>query len=109
MTSSKISNILKTYYGISDSLNRWIKLPQISIIHLEQEANLYTDLDELYYFDSKDNSLSISKNSKYKNLENIESSYNAYPVHIKIASDRITGFISTVSMGPSGVYLNRPF
>ena len=110
MTISKISTILNKYYGISNSTNRWIKLPQISTIFLDQEANIFLDnKTQIFYFNSHDETLNISQNLKYNDLESLESSVTSYPVHIKIDASKINGFISTTELGPYGTYLNRPF
>ena len=111
MTPTKIKMILEEKYGISNSFDRWLKLPQISVIHLNQDANIYINDNSLYYFNSDENTLCISTSYFHKNLKDsdINSSFNSYTVSTRFTLDSITGFIATVVAGPYGTYINRRF
>ena len=105
----KIETVLETIYGISSPMNIWLKLPQISIIYLDQDANIYLSDNQLFYFDTEEDSLLISEDNSYVNLETVETAKSSYPVHTKFTLGSIGGFISSSIMGPSGIYLKRRF
>lgn len=111
MTPTKIKKILETFYGISNPFDRWLKLPQISIIHLAQDANIYLDNDSLYYFSSATEELFISTRYSHVNLtnENINPSLDSYSITNRFQLKSIAGFISTSVSGPYGTYINRRF
>ena len=105
MEKSKIEKFL----GIS--YDKWLKLPQISIIHLDQDANIYINENCLFYFNSTDNTLNLAQNYRYINIDtsNLGSDINTFPITSRFSLDRVTGFISTVESGPYGTYINRRF
>lgn len=109
MTAAKIKKILESSYGISSPLNCWLKLPNIEIIYLNQDANLYLKNSELYYFDSLTNMMYISKNLPYIELDpnDIKETLKSYPISVRIDMSKIAGFISTVKYNGSGLYLNK--
>ena len=103
-----IKKILSDYYSVPT--DQWVRLtPNITVIYLDQDANLYTDEDELYYFDSSTNVLSISKRYGYSTLTEIKPAYGSYKPYIYVDMNKITGFVSTSVMGPSGTYFERPY
>lgn len=102
-----VSKILDSYYGVP--VNQWTRLSDIiTVISLDQEANIYTDPDELYYFNTSTNILSISKNYKYHLLTKIEAQ-GSYKPYIYIDMNKISGFISTSVIGPYGTIMERPY
>lgn len=108
MTVQKISTILNEYYGISNSQNKWIRLPQISTIFLDQEANIFLDKNQIFYFDSKTESLFISDHHNLnENIDTLKLTDIKYKTQVSM--DKICGFISTTMLGPCGVYINKPF
>ena len=109
MTSEKIKTILEEYYGISEPLNCWLKLPQISVIYLHCDPKIYIDETELYYFDSSKKMLYVSKSERYRNLgvNDVTEELSAYPVHTKYAMDTIAGFIQTSEVGPYGTLITK--
>ena len=112
MTAKKIKKILTDTYGISNPMDSWIKLSGIfSIIYLSQDTNIYINDDELYYFDSADEALYISKSNSYKKLtaDEIKDSLMTYPISMKTGFDCIGGFINTSASSISGIYLTRKF
>lgn len=111
MDKKKIEMILSDIYGISDPFDRWIKLPQISIIYLDQDANIYVNENCIFYFNSEDMTLNLSQSYKYKNMsaEDIKSSLDEYNITSRFTLSMVTGFINTVTSGPYGTYINRRF
>ena len=110
MTSSKIETLLEEYYGMSNPLNKWLRFREISIIYLSQDANIYIGEDQIFYFDTSDNSLNISENDSYKDIDlDGKTSIDDFPVHTKLPIDTIAGFISTSVMSPYGAYITKRF
>lgn len=111
MNKTKIQTVLSEVYGITDPLNRWIKLPQISVIYLDQDANIYVNENCLFYFNSNDNTLNLAQNYVYKNLssQDIKSSLDSYLITSRFDLNKVAGFINTVVSGPYGTYINRRF
>lgn len=102
-----IASVLSDYYDLP--VNQWIKISQIiTAIYLDQDANIYTDDCELYYFDTTTNLLSISRNFKYKKLTKIEPK-GSYKPYIYVDMSKITGFVGTSVLGPYGTMIERPF
>ena len=110
MTSNKIKTILEEYYGISSPFNKWIRFKDITIIYLAQDANIFIGDDQIFYFDTSDNTLNISENSKYISMDlSGKTELDDFPVHTKLSIDAIAGFISTSTRGPYGAYLTKKF
>ena len=105
MEKSKIEKFLGITY------DKWLKLPQISIIHLDQDANIYINENSLFYFSSEDNTLNLAQNYKYINIDvtNLGNDIAAFPITSRFSLDKVSGFISTVEAGPYGTYINRRF
>ena len=104
-----VATVLSTYYGIES--NKWVRLsPKISeIILLNQDAIIYVDENQLFYFDTTNELMSISRSYSYPNIEdaNIESDYGSYKHHYVLNMNNIAGFVSTTIMGPYGSYFER--
>ena len=79
----------------------------ITIISLDQEANLYPDTSELYYFDTTKNLLYISKNYSYKKITEVKPALGSYKISMYVDIDKIAGFISTSIIGPYGTIMER--
>lgn len=78
-------------YGMKTNIYQSL-LPSITIIHLDQDANIYVDENDEYNFDTKTQLLKIKNKKSQK-------------PYIVFDLNKITGFISTSQMGPCGVYL----
>lgn len=103
-----VPTILDKYYGIKT--NKWVRLSDvITVIYLDQDANLYTDPDELYFFDSSTNILTISKNYNYHKLTEIKTAYGSYKPNVYVDMSKISGFVSTCVLGPYGTIIERPY
>lgn len=103
-----IESTLETYYNIP--CNQWVKLSDvITVICLDQSANIYTDQYELYYFDTSTNLLSISKRYNYDKLESISPAFGSYKPYIQFDMNKISGFVATCVLGPYGTVIERPF
>ena len=112
MTSKTIKKILTETYGISNPLDRWLKLSDIlAIIYISKDINIYINDEELYYFDSESELMYISKSGSYKKLEasDVKSDLESYDVVFQLCFENIGGFINTSINGPYGVYLTRRF
>ena len=105
-----ISDVLDMYGIETDT---WVRLsPAISeIILFDQDAVIYIDEDQLFYFDTANELMSISKAYGYSKipLESIESDYGSYKHHHIFDINRIKGFVSTTVMGPYGSYFERTY
>jgi len=95
MTSAKIETILSSKFGISDPMDCWLKLPQITAIYLHEDPNIYINDYELYYFNTDTKALYISRADSYPKLEQPETSFGAYPISAMFQFDSIAGFISS--------------
>lgn len=96
MTSTKIEKILEENFDISDALDKWLKLaPQVSIISLDQDANIYIDKDQYFYFDTDEELVTIAR----KTLS------GTYKPEAIFDMNYIRGFISSAVLGPAGVYV----
>lgn len=111
MNKTKIQTILSEVYGITNPFNRWIKLPQISVIYLDQDANIYINENCLFYFNTDDDTLNLAQNYSYKSLtaQDIKSALDSYLITSRFDFNKISGFINTVVSGPYGTYINRRF
>ena len=107
MTTSQIKNILSETFGISSPMDKWIRLPQASIIFLSQDANLYLNDSFIFYFNSKDETMNISK--YHKTDEILKSKLNDYKRNIITPFDKIGGFISSTVNTGAGLFLIRKF
>lgn len=105
-------NIKKALSIYNIETDKWVRLtPTISEIILDQDATIYTDEDELYYFDSSSELMTLSKAYGYSNIkkENISTAYGSYKHSYILDMNRIVGFVSTTIMGPYGSYFERAF
>lgn len=111
MTQTKLQNILSVNYGISDVFDRWLKLPQISIIYLEQDANIYINDNMIFYFNSDDMTLNLSQHYSYVRVDgnDLGDDITKYRITSRFDINSISGFISSVVSGPYGSYINRRF
>jgi len=111
MLPNKISTLLSEYYGMSNVLNKWIRFNNdISIIYLDQDANIYIGEDQLFFLDTSDGSLNISETSGNRKLDlSGKTSLSDFPVHTKLSMSSIAGFISTSAMAPYGSYQTKKF
>ena len=95
-----IKSALKKY-GIET--DKWTRLiPNITIIHLNQDVNIYVKESQLFYFDTKNNLLKISENLQYINLKEIGTDYTATKF---FDLSKIGGFISSTIPVAGGLYL----
>lgn len=111
MTSKKLEKIL-IKNGISNPLNKWIKIKQISIFHLTVDANIFVNPDcELYYIDTTNNLLRVSYDPRYYSMDEIPNNKNVneYPTTTAYTLDIINGVITSVVAGPQGSYYTKRF
>ena len=108
MNTSQIKTSLEEL-GISNPMNKWLKLSQISVIRLAQDSNLYLDNDtELYYFDST-NEIMYCTFGDFKNYTSSETSVATHKAYRIYPFNMIAGFICTTIAGPQGSYYTKRF
>ena len=82
-----------------------MKFPsEITIIYLNQDANLYIGSNQIFQFDSSTNSLNISEDDSYEKEFLPDEDY---PVHRKVQLSDIGGFIASSQQGPYGAYFRK--
>lgn len=108
MTTSKLSSLLSDAYGISDNLDKWIRLGDITIITTISDLRHYISDDEIFYIDSENNLLYISQSDKFKDrTKTLEKPLDSYKINVAIDIDDIKGFSSSAAMGPYGTYYTK--
>ena len=107
MAGKDTTKKLLSVYGIT-SFNKWIRLPQITIIFLDQDANFFIDNKrQIFYFDMNDEILYYSEDDKYEKETVLKSGLLDYKISGGISMSNIAGFISSSIMGPFGSYIKR--
>ncbi len=108
MTSKQITTIL-TDLGISNPMNTWLKLSNISVLKISQDVSIFIDKDsELYYFDSNSEML-YSTFGRFQNYNKTETDLEAYEHQRIVPFDSLNAFICTTEAGPYGSYYNKKF
>ena len=87
----KLSTIVNT---LDIATNKWIFLPNTSIITTKRNGNIAVNNSCIFYFDSSNNLLYISQDNKYRLLETLESDKDAYKINQIIELGIISGFVS---------------
>ena len=78
MAGKDTTRKLLSVYGIT-SFNKWIRLPQITIIFLDQDANFFIDSKrQIFYFDMNDEILYYSEDDKYEKETVLKSGLSDY-------------------------------
>lgn len=111
MTKEKIKLLLTEKYGISNPFGKWIRLPHLSSIFLDQDANLYLDKNSLYYFSEENELLYVSTNYVYPLLssDKLGNDLSDHKYNAVFTFKSIMGFNSTSILGPYGTQINRIF
>ena len=108
MTTSQIKKSLE-HLGISNPMNKWLKLTQISTIRLAQDGNLFLDNDtELYYFDTA-SEIMYCTYGDFHNYSKTETSASDHKHYRMYPFDMVAGFICSTVAGPYGSYYTRNF
>jgi len=110
MDNSKITYILRDKLGAP--LNTWTRLPQVSIIFLNQDSSIHVDpVAQLFFIDIKNGLLKISSNKETVNLEEYDdlTDEDSFVVDKFVDFDLIAGIITTSVPGSQGTYYTRGF
>jgi hypothetical protein len=106
MADNTFKKIMEVY-GVT-VFDKWIRLPQISILFLEQDGNLYLDPDtQIFYFDSSNKMIYISESPNYVNIKTLDSSLKSYPISVAAPMSKVVGAITSSVKGPFGAYIPR--
>ena len=104
MEYNKIKSILENVYHSEKLSSGWMKLPEkITIIFLNQDANIYINDNQIFRFNSE--ALDIAESNDF--INNNFSHSGSYKVSKKIMLADIGGFISTSAPGPYGSYFTK--
>ena len=81
-------------YGITKT-NRWIKFNGVYVIYMNQDANIMIDDNYIFYIDTGNELLYLSKSHKYKEMNSFKTALSAYPIECVLPFDSVSGLIST--------------